>query len=606
MNCCPASWTLVLLLVVGVVRVSQGEEPAKKAAPTRVVVAGQGYRVELDLSEQVLLLSVPKEREGGFSTGTVEASISPTLADIGSERFVSASVLAQKAKQFDDGLYASVELAAEQGLGRFPGKAKLLRNLVRALADSPAGPSQPVATVLAGAKLGLHDVRLPAACEAPVKKLIDEFSAQEVRSKPIGFYTWLESLSDIFRQDRMLQSELQSPAGVAVLAKALRAAPQDRAAYVAYLTLVSRLTTRLAYPDLRGVMDSLDRGGQVSVPENIRFFPPSQSHETELAKRLYGNRPIPEGFNLIEEMIRRIRSHQLSLKPTADSGWYDYQSWALEPLVVPNEAPEARHLRYDAGYARVLEELFKGILALTRETHVKQLEIPVVGAAAPRPSPTVEITIYPDLSVEPLASYYFRRAESYAFVRSALDDSFGREALAKVHRMGPDVSMNATLAEELDAMEKLFYGAHVTACRQIGMTALGSPRIGVTADAAAAAFAEWRKQIGEDVDVGRDSRMMVPVFYDLRREKTKVWVFLGWSRRTLLADFAARPSYAVYDPQGQPESGRNVNVSFHSESQTLVYPVMAEVYVSKILDREEFRLHCDRYKTRAAILANLK
>jgi len=224
MNCCPASWTLVLLLVVGVVRVSQGEEPAKKAAPTRVVVAGQGYRVELDLSEQVLLLSVPKEREGGFSTGTVEASISPTLADIGSERFVSASVLAQKAKQFDDGLYASVELAAEQGLGRFPGKAKLLRNLVRALADSPAGPSQPVATVLAGAKLGLHDVRLPAACEAPVKKLIDEFSAQEVRSKPIGFYTWLESLSDIFRQDRMLQSELQSPAGVAVLAKALRAA----------------------------------------------------------------------------------------------------------------------------------------------------------------------------------------------------------------------------------------------------------------------------------------------------------------------------------------------------------------------------------------------
>ncbi len=546
--------TIVLLSLGGLVRMSSGEEPVKKAAPTRVVAAAQGYRVELDLSKQVLLLRVPEETEGGFerSSGTVEASIAARITDLGEGRFVSASVLAQKAKQFDDGLYAAVEVAAEQGVGRFPGKAQFLRNLVRALADLPAPPSQSVATVLAGAKLGLHDVRLPAQSEAPVKKLLDEFLAQEVRSKPIGFYTWTEALSDIFRQDRMLQSELPSPAGVAVLAKALRGDPRLRAAYVAYLTLAARLTNRLAYPDLRGVMESLDRGGPVRVPEGVRFFPPSQSHETELVKRLYGDRPIPEGFSLIDELIRQIRSHQLSLGPKADSGWYDYQSWALEPLILPDEMAEARHLRYDATYVRLLEELFNGILALTRETHVKQLEIPVVGAAPPPPpTPTIEITIYPDLTVEPLASYYFRRAEGYAMVRSVLEDSFGREALAKVHRMAPGMSMNATLAEELDAMEKLFYGAHVTACRQIGMTPLGSPGLRATADAAAAAFAGWAKQMGEDIDVGCDSRMMVPVFYDRQREKTKVWVMLGWSRRSLVASFAAPPSYAVFDAQGQ-------------------------------------------------------
>ena len=599
-------WTATLLLV-GLTRISQGEELAMKTSPTRVVVAGQGYRVELDLSKQVLRLSVPEEREGGFTTGTVEASILPTLADIGSGRFVSGAVLAQKAKQFDDGLYATVDLAAQQGLGRFPGKAQLLRNLVGALADRPEVPSQPVVAVLAGAKLGLHDVRLPVACETPVKKLIDDFFGQEFRCKPIGFYTWSESLSDIFRQDRMLQTELDTPAGVTALAKALLADPRQHAAYVAYLILVSRLTNRLAYPDLRCVMESLDRGEPVTVPDAIRFFPPSQSHETELAKQLYGSRPIPEGFSLMDEMIRRIRSHRLSLKPSPSSGWYDYQSWALEPLVLPDEMPESRHLRHDAVYARLLEELFKGILALTRETHVKQLENPILGAAAPgRPGPRFEITIYPDLSVEPLASYYFRRAESYAFVRSVLDDCFGSEALEKVHRVGPDVSMNATLAEELHKMERLFYGAHVTACRQIGMAVQTSPRIRATADAAAAAFADWTKHIDEDVDVGRDSRMMVPVFYDLKREKTKVWVVLGWSSRSLVADFAAQPSYAVYDAEGQPASSHKVNVSFDSESQTLIYPVMAEVYVSKILDREEFRRHCDRYKTRAAILANLK
>ena len=48
---------------------------------------------------------------------------------------------------------------------------------------------------------------------------------------------------------------------------------------------------------------------------------------------------------------------------------------------------------------RLLEELFKGILALTRKTPgIKQLEVPMLGAAAMRPGRTIEITIYPDLT----------------------------------------------------------------------------------------------------------------------------------------------------------------------------------------------------------------
>jgi len=37
----------------------------------------------------------------------------------------------------------------------------------------------------------------------------------------------------------------------------------------------------------------------------------------------------------------------------------------------------------------------------------------------------------------------------------------------------------------------------------------------------------------------------------------------------------------------------------------LAYPVFEEIYVSRLLDRDEFRAHCDRHKTRKAILANL-
>ena len=75
-------------------------------------------------------------------------------------------------------------------------------------------------------------------------------------------------------------------------------------------------------------------------------------------------------------MIRRIRLGQIELKPTGRSGWYDYQTWALEPLVVPEAMPESARLKLNDDYRKQLLELFKGVLALTRETHVKQLLIP--------------------------------------------------------------------------------------------------------------------------------------------------------------------------------------------------------------------------------------
>jgi hypothetical protein len=39
---------------------------------------------------------------------------------------------------------------------------------------------------------------------------------------------------------------------------------------------------------------------------------------------------------------------------------------------------------------------------------------------------------------------------------------------------------------------------------------------------------------------------------------------------------------------------------------TFAYPVTAEVYVDRILNRDEFRSHCNRSKTPSAILGNLK
>ena len=41
--------------------------------------------------------------------------------------------------------------------------------------------------------------------------------------------------------------------------------------------------------------------------------------------------------------------------------------------------PEAQRLKLDESYRKELVGLFKALLALTRETHIKQLEVPMVG-----------------------------------------------------------------------------------------------------------------------------------------------------------------------------------------------------------------------------------
>lgn len=586
--------------------------PAADAAPPQRQPAkpvrqidDQGYRVVLDLSTQVLSVRIPPDVDYR-AAGTGQSTPSPTLAAAKLDGFVSASALAQKAKQFDDGLYAAIELAAERGAGPFAGKTAMLDSLCRALAAQTAQPpSQAPATVLAAAKLGGLDVKLPPNAQAAVQQQVDSFLRDEVRSKPLAFYTWSKALSAIFQQDRMLQAELKDAPGTESVVRALHADKQARATYEAYLSLVARLTNPLAYPDLRKLLADLDRGTVSAPSEGIYFFPASRAYETDLVKQLYGNRPIPDGFNLADEMIRRIRSGQLSLKPSATSGWYDYQTWALEPLVVPERMSEAKNLQLDDSYRQQLLELFKGLLALTRETHIKQLEVPMAGSAAPRPE--VVISIYPELSAEPLATFYYRRAWSYFYIQWALEQTFGPATLEKLQRLTAAGPVKQTLAAELRSMADLFYGAHVTVCRQLGIAPVSSPHLGEGKGAGAdtTVFSSWQSKLADDPDLGVDARMMVPVFYDVKRHQTKVWAFLGWDQRPVEIGFAQQPSATILDKSGARVAGPSPRLSFHSAHYQLAYPVMAEVYVSKILDRAEFQRLCDQHKTRDAILSNL-
>ncbi|MBI5502887.1 MAG: hypothetical protein HY907_21765 [Deltaproteobacteria bacterium] len=592
---------------------SASSPPPAPERPGKLVVTLSGwseerespYQVTLDTSQQVLGLSVPEDVSYGDRAGAVPVPLAPSLAGSGaSSAFRSASALAFKAKQFDDGLYAAVELAVDQGAGTFVSRRQFLADVAAALQASASGAGETAALALlrAATELGGHPVDVPAPAVDAAATLTSAFLASALESKPLGFYTWSRELSAIFQRDRLLQRVLE-PGASAAMAQALARGADLLARYNAELGLPSRLTNGLARGDLATAAAAAAAGGPSPAEEELALFPPSRAYETDLIKRLYGQSPIPDDFQLADELVRGIADGRIDLTPRTDSGWYDYQTWALEPLVVPERMPEAAHLQLDDSYKKELVKLFKALLALTRETHVKQLEIPSAGAAAPPPGLVLHLS--PRLSQEPLATFYLRRALAYRFVRGVLAGAFGAEGLGAMKRITAGGPINLPLDRELALLESLFYGAYANTMLELGAAPEEQQDLGWGLAESLAVYRAWDP--AADPDVGRDVRMMVPVFFDVERRKTKVWAVLGVDTRPLQVYFAKAPVLeSVTDEEGSAVDPTQVTMDYESAEFTVAYPVMAELYVDRILDREEFRALCDRYKTAEEILAHLQ
>jgi hypothetical protein len=550
-------------------------------------------RYTTDLAPQVLRLECGRDLE--------DPTVSAVPRGLTAGGFVSGSLLAQKAKQFDDGLYAAVELAAQNGSGTFPGKKVLLASLGRAL---PALPDQIASTVILGAaELGGVARLAPPERFASVQATVSRFKEDSRRSKPVGFYTWTPELSAIFQQDRLLQTELRDSDGTEELARTLHRLPAERQTYERYLGLQRGLTNPSRSDDLRGLLQALDADTPLDTRRVHFFIPPSRAHETDLLSTRFGDPRDWGERSVIDELVEAVRSGTIVLTPGTDSGWYDYQTWAIEPLVLTEAMRETEKFTFDRAYADHLERMFKGLMALTRETHAKPLEWPTVGMHRTPP-----LVIRPRLSVEPLVTVYLRRAVSYVFVRRVLVDCFGNDGLAAMHRLTIDGPVRTGLADELDFMAALFSGAARTAIRELGFDHARAAELEAFAvhpwpsppgsDADAAVFTSWAATMRRDVDLTQDARMMVPVYDDARTGKFRVWLFLGWASRSLDVSFVQPPRVKFIDG---PD-----DVEFQSSTYELHFPVSAEVDVTELLDRNGFRAHCVYWRTPAAIVANLK
>jgi hypothetical protein len=169
--------------------------------------------------------------------------------------------------------------------------------------------------------------------------------------------------------------------------------------------------------------------------------------------------------------------------------------------------------------------------------------------------------------------------------------------------------VNLSLEAELGLMESLFYGAYLRSCEEIGMAPEQAADLGnlQRQNTQRALLTAWLASVAKDPDLGKDIRMMVPIFFDITRGKTKVWVVLGISTGPLRVSYSNEPTIEeVRDAGGKRVNLDSVDVNFEPEDHKIARIATAEVYVAQLLNRTEFRKLCDQQKTYEAILKSLK
>jgi hypothetical protein len=483
--------------------------------------------------DAALLVLYPSYAEAARAAPRGEAQLLP-----------SVNLIDGKAKQFDDGLYAALDQAYYTGLN------DMLRShvqLVKALFDK-VGPASPAAPFLAAA-LDLAGEKVEAADSAARDRLLQEFEANQALSRPISFYTWNETLKRCFRFLRFLQHEFtESELAVPVaLARALADDPALLADYRKGVDFYNKLTNPATCLSVADILDMKtpdpallkQRARERKVAdEAVALFPASTSRETVLFEKLFGD-GLPPQTDLMRELIRAIRSGKVNLEPGQHSGWYEYQVYALETLLLPEKGEEKDKLLLTKAYKKRMLEAFQVLMTKRRETHARQLKMAAFGAAAPHDMPDA---IRPRLRLEPCPSYYIRTARAYDFLANFLDSALGAQTLQTLHGLKQDGPRTPNLHAELLGQRDLFYGLYLVSCEDIGLKPAFLRDETVDQERCYKLAADWLPKALADQDLAADTRVSLPIGVDLERRVTRLWVTLGVRLAKLDASYARPPS----------------------------------------------------------------
>lgn len=571
----------------------------------------EGNRWQINQSAALLKLDVPDIREDHDARLLyLHPSYAAAAKAHGRANLLpSVNAISGKAKQFDDGLYAALDLHfasnREQGLRSI----ELLLRQVMTECDprTEAYAWLWSALYVGGYITGDEAGRRPAQASL----LLAAFEAKTWESTPVGFYEWSAELQACFRFLRFLQQDFPRRAGIPdALLRAMQKNPSCLEMYQTMLGWYARLTNpldRLNLLDLQNTSDDVrEIAARKGVWASLHFLPYSKSRETELFNKLYPEGLPREGADLMVDFIKAIRDGKLDLKPDANSGWYDYQLYALEAFVLPERGAENNKLILSKKYKLRLIEAFKAMVTKHRETHVRQVMAAGNAAASAAPEPPQD-RLAPRLRVEPNPTYYLRYARSYAFLQKFVVAEVEDPNSLRGARQGGWRKL--PLGDELEEMRLLFYGLHLVSCEDIGMKDELLAGEVENKDYARGLAAAWLKEWDKDPDLAVDTRVAVPMYYDYQRA-TRFWGTIGVRAAPLSVRWHSRPSWR---PQPKPGDGAEAwQEMAWSNLGDVEYLLLVDEFAeferrgSVPLSRSEFRKRCDRAGTKEAIVKALQ
>lgn len=626
------------------------KKPLSIAVDHTVVESFNGCSVRLNKTATITALDIgkldgdAKELETKVFGGRGEAlSFVEELATKDINLIPSLEVVNGSMKPFNDGLYATIELSVQSGLKRdemvvYPSKQEFLQRVIDALAvlkddaeeQGETSIDAAIVDVAAALILGGEAPEVNSSLLVAAEKLAESFGENALFSKPIGFYAWSEELSHIFSQDRFLQNYqgeeypyADSEFGkAAALFLAVSSDESLKKEYEKYLMLLTGLTNpfmNYSVLELQGyvstVSDLEDIAGVNSAflaknpresifPEcNPRFalFPTSESKETLYFEKMFCDYDgAPDGLNYLDELVRAIKDGNLDLAPNDDSGWYDYMSYALETLLLPEKSEEHAHLLLSAAYKEKLVETFKSIIIQNRETHVKQLEMGTSNALS---AGSTEFDLYPQFSVEPFPTFYLRSARAYRFLQTYLEAVLGSEFMEMVARRNEDGSYSAAvLSEELKDMTQRLYGLYFIASGSVGTIPqlLEEELAEFSEEECRANAARWLESWKTDRDILKDPRVVVPVQKDVDRNEVIYWGVTGVKAIKISAEFEEnhRPEIINSD-EYCTFSGEYLKREYYLLMETTTEFRLSDTVAPPT--RDEFRAVCDKYDTNEEI-----
>jgi hypothetical protein len=553
------------------------------------------------------------------------------------EMLPSVELVNGKLKQFNDGMYAALEIALDEGLSKFQlGKAKWLQKIcdkLRKKEEESSGFAKEAATI---ALLYVAEGLLAsgAQCELP------ESIRSEIRGEPGGFtlpagepafYSWTPKLASLYQQFRFFgrvldAKSVEDSAAAALIAAVIDDDPELKAGMETILSLYQGVTNpadTLTVPlyarcvketgGIENVISSRELAQKFleklqGTPEfkksakresetfsaqkmlGMALIPLLRSKETDLYNRLWVQ------HNFMETLIAAIKSGKIDLKPDKDSGWYEYQQYALVPLLIPEKAAEAAKIQMSREYKKRLESAFKTIFAKTRDTHSGHLR-PGLGCSAGE-MVIDTIIIRPHLSVEPTATFYLRQARGYRFLLGVLNSCLGEEDLKKLKRLTEDKrAVSQSLYEELNLLMHLCYGFYAQSCIELGIDP--AKEVEEVTFEQMKAWAEealnFFKSIKQDKDLMQDTRILVHVgtMPQVTPPLNTMWATAGVKVLKIRVTFAKPPR--VIDSGGY-------KVKFEPEDYFIVADEFLELETpGPLMKRADFRSLCDQLATKEAI-----